>query len=206
MRSRARSVWYAGAYQVFVPPSLEERAALTPRPEPRLRRTVAEVVVAERGPLRAIVANPDSPKSERRRAQNIARFANRELGFDFGIYSPLDLDPLRRPHAFVAIEEGFGVGILVVERRGDFVWRLTWEDFDLRREPRARREVPGPWTVVVVWVTERMRRRGVGSFLVSAAARYLGIDVSDLAWYTPFSEAGERLARRISTDQLIVAK
>ncbi|MGR3935299.1 GNAT family N-acetyltransferase [Streptomyces sp. BRA346] len=48
----------------------------------------------------------------------------------------------------------------------------------------------------LVWVANAYRRQGVGAALVQA----LGCELSDVSWSTPISDAGLRLARRISPE------
>jgi GNAT superfamily N-acetyltransferase len=61
------------------------------------------------------------------------------------------------------------------------------------------------WTLGPIWVAPEQRRQGIASWLVHTASAYLGIALDELAWASPFSEGGERLARRLCAEQIIVA-
>jgi GNAT superfamily N-acetyltransferase len=50
-------------------------------------------------------------------------------------------------------------------------------------------------TVGLVFVAYHLRRGGIGSALIRAAAEHAGVAPSELAWWTPFTDAGAALAQ-----------
>ncbi|MCX5236173.1 hypothetical protein OG824_13270 [Streptomyces prunicolor] len=52
--------------------------------------------------------------------------------------------------------------------------------------------------IILIWVADVYRHRGVGAALVQALADDFGCQVADVSWSTPISDAGQRLARRLS--------
>ncbi|MFF7655747.1 hypothetical protein ACFZCY_38995 [Streptomyces sp. NPDC007983] len=58
-----------------------------------------------------------------------------------------------------------------------------------RRRPR----------IILIWVADVYRHRGVGAALVQALVDDFGGHVADVSWSAPISSAGQRLARRLSS-------
>jgi len=162
--------------------------------------------VMEQKPYNILVVNRASCSADRERAQHIGRRANQELEFDFGIYDPNDLDPRRDPHAFLGVMGEIEVGVLVAERRGQAMWTVTWAEYDSRIAPDREIPVKGYWSVTAVWVAPDHRRHGMASLLVHSAAAEFGVELSELGWYTPFSDAGESLVRSLCSESFLIVK
>jgi GNAT superfamily N-acetyltransferase len=103
----------------------------------------------------------------------------------------------------LALRDGRVVGTRILEDvQQPLLWRLG--DMEAGADGRlgyACRPVPKPAGrriagVTNLWVAHRFRRQGVGTALSTAAARYAGVTIRDLAWGTPFSPAGLAGARR----------
>ncbi|WP_443074518.1 GNAT family N-acetyltransferase [Streptomyces sp. NBC_01455] len=59
--------------------------------------------------------------------------------------------------------------------------------------------------IILIWVADVYRHRGIGATLVGALATDFGCKVADVSWSTPVSAAGQRLARRLSPDGIWVS-
>ncbi|MFI7409255.1 GNAT family N-acetyltransferase [Streptomyces sp. NPDC049627] len=59
--------------------------------------------------------------------------------------------------------------------------------------------------IILSWVADAYRHRGIGAALVQALATDFGCKVADVSWSTPVSAAGRRLARRLSPDGIWVS-
>ncbi|GAA1697966.1 hypothetical protein GCM10009680_42690 [Streptomyces yatensis] len=54
-------------------------------------------------------------------------------------------------------------------------------------------------------MADAYRRKGVGATLVEALADDFGCQIADVSWSTPISEAGRRLAHRISPEGIWIS-
>ncbi|WP_329112137.1 GNAT family N-acetyltransferase [Streptomyces sp. NBC_01353] len=52
--------------------------------------------------------------------------------------------------------------------------------------------------IILIWVANAYRRKGVGATLVQALADDFGCQVADVSWSSPISDAGRHLARQLS--------
>lgn len=59
--------------------------------------------------------------------------------------------------------------------------------------------------IILIWVADIYRRQGVGALLVQALADDFGCQVADVSWSTPVSDAGRRLAGRVSPQGIWVS-
>ncbi|MFD8096865.1 GNAT family N-acetyltransferase [Streptomyces malaysiensis] len=59
--------------------------------------------------------------------------------------------------------------------------------------------------IILIWVADAYRRRGVGAALVQALTDDFGCQIADMSWSTPISNAGRRLARRVSPEGIWVS-
>jgi ribosomal protein S18 acetylase RimI-like enzyme len=169
------------------------------------RRLRTERVISEDSSARLLVVrHRTAALSERRRAQRVAQLANRDTRFDFAAYHAGDSDEDRDPHVFLLEVNDRFVGLLVAERR-EYVQRFTWEEYG---EPTG-----GPlpkadpvWSICMLWIHAKYRRQGFAVLLVTRAIRFLGTSLSTTGWYTPFTDSGEALARKLCPDSFLVAK
>ncbi|OPF82339.1 hypothetical protein VT50_0207170 [Streptomyces antioxidans] len=53
--------------------------------------------------------------------------------------------------------------------------------------------------IILIWVADIYRHRGVGAALVQAIVDDFGGHVADVSWSAPISSPGRRLARRLSS-------
>jgi hypothetical protein len=52
--------------------------------------------------------------------------------------------------------------------------------------------------VGLIFVAYHLRRSGIGSALLRAAAEHAAIAPAELAWWTPFTDAGAAFARSVA--------
>ena len=164
--------------------------------------TRSEPVTMRDGDFRIIAVETLAPMWLRKRVQGIAWRANREMRYDAGIYFP-ESTHVMGTHAFVAVQGNEVAGLLVIEERSHIA-RVTWEQFSASEEITADQTEAEQWTIGFAWVRDSFRRRGVATRLVNSAAKYLEMAPKDFAWFIPFTEAGEALARRVSAGSLLI--
>ncbi|MEU1099526.1 GNAT family N-acetyltransferase [Streptomyces tibetensis] len=136
-----------------------------------------------------------SPISWRRLASRVGRIPQREEQYDFNSWTHLGepeatSDNLR---AYLLKADGHVIGYLAANDTSEHVsWDLIegspYGDKDATLRPR----------IILIWVADVYRRQGVGVLLVQALADEFGCKVADVSWSTPVSDAGRRLARRVS--------
>ena len=153
---------------------------------------------------RIVVVTPFSPKAQRVRAQNVARIANREMHYDFGLYHENEPPDSRDLHLFLYCHGSRGVELAMLEKR-EHICHYTWEEFDRREQKRLEQMAP-IWSLAFVWVHRKYRRRGIATTLFDQAIRFLGIGPRNVGVYTPFSDDGERFARSLFPHRFIIAK
>lgn len=153
---------------------------------------------------RIILVTPLSPKTERVRARKLARVANREVRYDFGIYyenEPLDS---RNLHLLLYGVRDRLIALTIFERR-DHVCGVSWEEYD-RREAKDLQLAPPVWSLGFAWVHRAYRRQGIARRLFEEGIRFLNVTLATVGVYTPFSEEGEQLARALFPGGFLVAK
>lgn len=139
---------------------------------------------------------PTAPVVHRRRAERVGRRANRETHYDFGVYQAgSEANADYNIQVFIGHRQERGVALLVLSRRRHG-WRATWTDYDLHRPPKKITERREGWTVDFVWVLPKHRGQGLASRLLLVATAWAGASVTELAWQTPFEDAGARFVRR----------
>jgi len=175
----------------------------------RLAPLGGDCVVSTQGDLEILVVSPKAVFSQRHRAYRVARLANRETRYDFGVY-PF---PIYGPHqstdspvyAFLARKQKRATGIAILWHR-EILGNAPWGDNDEPDYARLTKyhERTG-WAVNFVWTHRQHRRQGIAAFLVRIAAMHLGIPVENLGWLQPFEPAGAKLSRHLCPDVLNVA-
>ena len=144
------------------------------------------------GPDGLVVVFPHSRVAARRVRYEIARLFQREGHYDFcmfnyphgkQIYANEEvaylLVRLNYVVAFAAVRTAKCWGI---ERKREAVGPLRYT----HREP-----IP---LIAGVFVCRDYRQRGIGGYLIAQVCRQLSVEPGELAWQTPFSETGYRLA------------
>ncbi len=171
---------------------------------PRCAALATDSLAWEHGERRVLVVTPLSELEQRRRASSLSLIAARDLAFSFVTYHPSEEQDERNLHLFIGAEGGRHVAYMAFALRSH-VWRLTWGQWDGREEvsPLDRSPI---WTVEVVWVCKGQRRKGWVRSLIASATRHVGVPRDEFAWYTPFSESGELVARRFCPEAFYIGK
>lgn len=165
-----------------------------------------DVVLLEDSALRITLVPPDASLNQRRRVERIARRANWETEYDFGIYSATEsCNTELNIHALIGSRSGRAVALVLVERRGR-VWTARWtaegDVCDVTQVENTSRR----WTIGFVWTLAQCRRQGVARKMIEQASAFTGVPVSELGWYTPFTDQGKALARRLCPSRFYVVK
>lgn len=162
-----------------------------------------QFIVADGG-FSVSLVTPRSYLAQRIRAEKVARLGKREMGYDFSAFTRFDPNDQYDAHVFLGHKAGRAIGLLVLRSR-PVVRHFTWIDGSKRIDTGEREFAPSRrWTVDFVWLHPSHRRQGLAIQLLNTAAAYMCIDVQQFAWTTPFSEAGEQLARRLSPQSFFV--
>ncbi len=87
----------------------------------------------------------------------------------------------------------------------DRVFRNTWTDYHAGGASVEMIGRPPIWTVCMGWVLKRHRGAGLGQALVNVAIANLGCSMEEIAWYPPFTDSGEALARKFCPEVFYIA-
>ncbi|MFF4490984.1 GNAT family N-acetyltransferase [Streptomyces sp. NPDC001544] len=141
------------------------------------------------------VVTTQSPVAWRKLAYQVARMPQKENKYDFNSWSHLDEPEVTSDNvrAYLLKANGYIIGYLNAQDtsqhyRWDLVEGSRRGDQDNTLRPR----------IGLVWVAAVYRHQGIGGMLVQALADDFGCQVADVSWSSPISEAGQRLARRLS--------
>ncbi|MCE0446944.1 GNAT family N-acetyltransferase [Streptomyces tricolor] len=122
--------------------------------------------------------------------------------YDFRSWSHVD-EPEVTPdnmRVYLLQVNGYVIGYLAAHDTSDHQrWNLIdgaqYGDQDNTLRPR----------IILVWVAGAYRHQGVGGTLVQALADDFACDIADVSWSSPVSDAGRRLARRLSPEGIWVS-
>jgi len=168
-------------------------------------RLKSDLVIWEERDYRiTVVIHATSPVAQRKRAEDAGRLANKDTRYDFPPYDSGKALDKRDVHIFLLFFKNRIVGFLIIDRR-ETIWKYTWEQYKSHEEldPISH---PPIWSVGLVWIHRRHRRKGLGQRLISEAMSFGGIHIDSLGWYTPFTELGEALVKKICPDFFYIAK
>jgi hypothetical protein len=172
---------------------------------PQYKPLATDHTVWHPGGDRVTVVTPLSPHVQRKRAERVSLLAAPDVPFSFISYCADELPDDRNLHLFLGFSQDRAISFAKIEKRRH-VWFRTWEQFD-SHDPIERLAGHAPiWSVGFLWVCRSRRRQGWARRLLLEAAGFLSVNIDELGWYTPFTEAGEALARRLCPAGLFVAK
>lgn len=141
------------------------------------------------------VVTTQSAIAWRRLTNRVARMPQKEEHYDFSSWTHLGEPKVTSDNvrAYLLKANGHVIGYLMAHDTSE---HHSWDfsDGPLGGDPddtlRPR--------IILIWVADIYRHQGVGARLVQALADDFGCQVADVSWSTPVSEAGQRLACRVS--------
>jgi hypothetical protein len=149
-----------------------------------------------------VVINSESPRVHRRLAQEVSLVAAGDVDFSGVAYCADERPDDRKIHLFLGVEDERAQAYACLEQRGH-VWQCTWTEYDAGvTHPLDNRTM---WSIGYAWVSRGNRRTGWIRAITAAARSHLGCG-NDLGWYTPFTEAGEAVARKLCPSGIFIAK
>jgi GNAT superfamily N-acetyltransferase len=164
----------------------------------------SDAVIWTNSTARITVVTPLSSNSQRVRATKVARLANLELRYDFGIYHEDEPRDERDIHLFLYYVRNRIVGLGIMEKRTN-ICRCTWNERERREFKKLESSTP-VWSLGIMWVHRGHRRKKVASTLFAEAAKHLHVDQKSVAFYTPFTQEGERFVRSLCPEEFMIAK
>jgi GNAT superfamily N-acetyltransferase len=167
------------------------------------RKIKSDEILYEKGDYRITIVNYFSPFAQRSRAEKAGLVAHKDTPFDFAPYNSEERLDERNVHIFLLYRKNRIIGFLLTEKR-EHVLRLTWEEY----ENAGGRKVPKVehiWSIGLVWVHRKYRKKELGSQLVKVAVSYFSIKLKAIGWYVPFTDDGEKLARSLCLKSFYVA-
>lgn len=141
-----------------------------------------------------------SSKAWRSLARRVALIPKRENGYDFPSWdigeTPLESDVNKR--AYLLRNGSHVIGYLTVSDLDLHSW------WNFTGYERSTIDAIRP-CIDLIWVASVHRGKGAAGALVTLMAEDFGCQVGDVSWSYPVSEAGERLARRMSPQGIWVS-
>jgi hypothetical protein len=168
------------------------------------RPLASDKTIWQEGLYRITLVNHLSPFIQRKRAEKAGIVANRDTRYTFQPYSASESLDDRNVHLFLLHHQDRIVGLLVLEMRS-VIWKCTWEEYQ-RHVSNKLLDHPPIWSVVLAWVNRHHRRKGFACRMATEAARFFGIQLEQLGWYTPFTESGRAMVRRLCPEEFYIAK
>jgi len=153
---------------------------------------------------RITVVTGHSPLPQRRRAEKAGQVANAEMHHTGGIYCAMEAPDERDIHLFLYYVRNRIVGLAIFERRRH-VWLGTWST-EAEPQPKKLDDSRGIWSLTILWVHMKHRRRGIARRLFEAGIKHLAVDRRSIGFYTPFSEDGEAFVRSLYPLEFLIAK
>ena len=146
---------------------------------------------------RIILVTPRASVAQRKRVEKVANRANWEMNHTFGIYCATEKsnDELQI-HALIGCENYRAVALLIFERRSN-VWSAHWGEDGKLHDQSLIADAGPRWTIGVIWVLKKCRRRGIALKLLEEVTLYTKVPTLDLVWYCPLSPDGEKLVKRL---------
>lgn len=127
--------------------------------------------------------------------KQVALLPKRENGYDFPSWDvgaePVESQTNKR--AYLLRNGNYVIGYLTVSDLDEH----SWWNFNNDERPAADDASTRP-CIDLIWVAAVHRGKGVAGSLVALMAEDFGCQIGGVSWSHPVSEAGERLARRIS--------
>ena len=155
------------------------------------------------GARSVVVINRQSPRVHRRLAEQVSLVAAGDTKPSNVAYCADERPDDRQIHLFLGVEEDRARAYVCFERRSR-IWQCTWPEHDAGVPPH-RLDDRAMWSIGYAWACRAHRRTGWMRVIIAAAADRLGFG-SDFGWYTPFTDAGEAVARTLCPSGIFIAK
>ena len=160
-------------------------------------------VIFELNDFRVVLVSPNSSTTQRKRAERVAFRSKKDTHFDFAPYHADDTKHKDYPLAFIGIIKNRAISFLVL-RKAKATAKVTWEYYNQEDRENIPLSPDERWGVSMIWVLENKRRMGNASKLVKIASDYVGNSISEMAWFTPFTEFGSPLAKHLAPHEIIL--
>lgn len=141
---------------------------------------------------------PEDPSTGHKFAYRLARLAQRENGYDFPAWYPSKkyfgewID--KQPVLYACVVDRFyprAIAFVVVENTEHYgVWDPLDNTCNTIKFGKSEKRLK----IGLVWTAFLWRRRGVATDLIRKIASIHNVQVDDLVWGVPFTEAGKALA------------
>lgn len=172
-------------------------------PSPGLKR---DVVILTEGSMRVLlVVHAIAPMNQKRRAERVVQLANLETRYGWASYHASDSIDTRCPHVFLLELDKRLVGFVIAEER-EHGHRLSWDEYDGLRRAIELEKIDPVWSICMLWVHRKHRRRGLATLLVKKAIDHLDVSIDDVGWYTPFTETGRAIAQKLCPESFLTVE
>ena len=158
-------------------------------------------VIFSQNDKRVTVISQISPRVQRKRAEEVARYARKDT--PYGAEQLFDYEMEVR--VFLLHKEDRIIGLLLMDKRYH-VWLANWVDLDAGKEPKEISQHPPIWTVCFVWILKKHRRLHLAKVLLNEALTYLGCHLEKIGWYTPFTDSGHLFVHSCCPEAFYIAK
>jgi hypothetical protein len=173
-------------------------------PPPRREFNLPQVRSA--GADRLHVITPQARVAQRKRAAEVAWIANREMRYDFPLFTEYEDPDGRDVHVFLYARDDRAIGLFIIEKRSRAIWRCVWTGEKGADCGDKLNGHPPMWPITSVWTHNTHRRRNIARKTVDMGLKHLGLDISSVGWYTPFTDSGEKLVRTLCPEGFYVVK
>lgn len=156
----------------------------------------SDEIVGQMRAAQFLFANGISHPTQRLRAARLISYANlRDLHYTGPQYEPDE--PTTSQTSVILTRIGERAVAFALLRRQSSLWRYTWEQYDNHAPlpPLSSPEVR--WSVEIIWVHERWRRRRIGKALLIIGASRLETPVDEFAWGAPLQPGAAALVRQL---------
>ena len=153
------------------------------------------------GSRSVVVINSQSLRVHRQIAQDVSLVAAGDVEFSNVAYGADEQPDNRQIHLFLGVERDRVQAYVCFERRSD-IWQCTWSEYDTGVTHKL--DVQPMWSIGYAWVSRANRRTGWMRAIVAAAANHFR--GGNFGWQTPFTPAGEALARTLCPSGIFIAK
>ena len=141
--------------------------------------------------IQIVMINGKSSTNQKDRAYRVASLVQTAMDYDFPSFTRWEKPGLYNPTVFLAIDGDRAIGYAIFRNKpasGPVSWRKRC--YKLSAERR--------WVVDLIWICENRRREGVATKLVAEGTKYLSTSPRQVAWSTPMTSDGYKLAKAMS--------